>query len=359
MKLFIQLRGLAVVFLGLTLMVHARQVETPDLQYQFDGNIKWMMLSESGVLVASTGEALVGIKPNQETLHFKFDRVKNVKEEHLEPVPNTPYLIIRPRGLFNHTVVIDVVKGTIVFDSKAEDWQNGVTSRHFISPDMKFVVNGMHKEADGKYAQGVGLYDMFTGELVQIFERRAANMMSGVPDIMNDLIVIPGLKDVSAYNIATGALVWSSEVKNVIRISTNDETKEIYAFRAKGKNTEVFKIDATNGAEIWPEGNTLKGQLARFEFTKAGLAVVTNVDNSDKGKLAKLASGGSQSNIYLLDTATGADLWEKSPKTKAFVDHFYVEDDGILFSVASGGINKVSFDGVPLWKKPLKTGPNI
>ena len=56
---------------------------------------------------------------------------------------------------------------------------------------------------------------------------------------------------------------------------------------------------------------------------------------------------------------TGADLCEKSPKTKGFVNHFYIEDDGILFGVASGGINKVGFDGTPLWKKPLKTGPNI
>ena len=30
-----------------------------------------------------------------------------------------------------------------------------------------------------------------------------------------------------------------------------------------------------------------------------------------------------------------------------------------MFGVGAGGINKVSFDGNPLWKKPLKTGPNI
>ena len=106
--------------------------QEPTNQYNFDGNVKWMMLTDSGVLVASTGDALVGIKPNQSELHFKFDRVKkNVKEEHLEMVPNTPYLIIKPRGLFNHTVVVDVVKGKIIFDSKAENWKNGVTKPIF------------------------------------------------------------------------------------------------------------------------------------------------------------------------------------------------------------------------------------
>ena len=340
--------------------LNAQKAESPDYQYDFGGNVKWMMLTESGVMVASTGEALVGIKPHQKDLHFKFERVKKVKEEHLEPVPNTPYLIIKPRGVFNHTVVIDVVKGTIVFDSKAENWQNGVVSRHFIYPDMKFVVNGAQKqEGSNKYISGVGLYDMLTGKLVNIFERKPANAMIGLPDIMGDKIIIPGLKNVKAYNISSGSEVWTAEVKNATSIASSDQTGEVYAFRSKGANTEVYKIDANSGGLLWAEGNKLKGGLGRYEFTEAGLAVVTNVDNSGKKGLGKLAAGKSESKIYFLDSNTGADLWEKSPKTKGFVSHFYVEDDGILFGVASGGINKISFDGVPQWKKPLKTGAGI
>ncbi|MDP5157039.1 MAG: PQQ-like beta-propeller repeat protein, partial [Flaviramulus sp.] len=53
------------------------------------------------------------------------------------------------------------------------------------------------------------------------------------------------------------------------------------------------------------------------------------------------------------------DLWEKAPKTKGWVQHFYVQDDGILFGIQQGGINKISFDGKTLFKKPLKTGENI
>jgi hypothetical protein len=332
--------------------------QEPSNQYSFDGTVKWMMLSESGVLVASTGEALVGIKPNQNDLHFKFDRVKNVKEEHLEPVPNTPYLIIKPRGIINHTVVVDVVKGKIVFDSKAEEWQGGVASRHFIYPEMQLVVNGAKKDGN-KYTAGVGLYDLKTGALINIFERKATNAMVGVPDVKGNTIIIPGLKNVKAYDITSGNEKWMAEVKNATRISSNDESSEIYAFRTRGGNTEVYKINGDSGSLLWSEGNKLKGNLARYEFTKAGLAVVTNVDNSGKKGIGKLASGGSQSKIYLLDTNTGVDLWDKSPKTKGFVSHFYIEDDGILFGVGSGGINKISFDGVPQWKKPLKTGAGI
>ena len=52
-------------------------------------------------------------------------------------------------------------------------------------------------------------------------------------------------------------------------------------------------------------------------------------------------------------------LWDKAPKTKGYVQHFYIQDDGILFGIQQGGINKISFDGKTLFKKPLKTGENI
>jgi len=335
------------------------QKTSPDYQYAFDGQVKWMILHESGTLLASTGEALAGIRPNSSEVSFKFERLKRVKEEHLEFVPNTPYLIVKPRGMFMHTVVIDVVKGKIVFDSKAENWKNGVTSRHFLGPEMMFVVNGTHKEeGQGQYTGGVGLYDLKTGKLVKIFERKPSNPMTGVPDIMGDNIVIPGLKNVECYSISSGAVKWTAEVKNATSILTNEESKEVYAFRSKGDNTVVYKINADSGASLWPEGNKIKGVISIVEFTNKGLAIVTNILKGGSKLMSKLKGSGT-SKVYLLDLNSGADLWDKSPKTKGIINHFYIEDDGILFGVSDGGINKIAFDGTPRWKRPLKTGPGI
>lgn len=357
-------RNFWVVLFVCSFILTNAQSSTADYHYTFDGQVKWMLLTDTGTLLASTGEALVGIRPNTNEVSFKIDRLKSVKEENLEFVPGTPYLIIKPRGMMMHTSVVDLVNGKMVFDSKEEKWQNGVTSRHFISPEMKFVVNGMHKEeGTGQYKGGVGLYDMLNGELVRIYERKSGNMMSGKPDIIGSNIIIPGTKNITCYDISSGTVKWKSDVKNATQIITNEETSEIYAFRSKGSNTVVYKIDANNGTSLWSEGNKISGGISRIEFTNAGLALVTNIASSKKsglaGKIANKVGGAGQSKIYLLDLKTGQDLWSKSPKTKGFVSHFYIEPDGILFGVASGGINKVSFDGTPLWKKPLKTGPNI
>ncbi|TXG34714.1 PQQ-binding-like beta-propeller repeat protein [Seonamhaeicola maritimus] len=349
-----------VMLVMVMLLAHAgwTQKTTADYQYAFDGQVKWMILHESGTLLASTGEALAGIRPNSTEVSFKMERLKRVKEEHLEFVPNTPYVIIKPRGMFMHTVVIDVVKGKIVFDSKAEDWQNGVTSRYFLYPEMMFVVNGAHKEGTGKYTSGVGMYDLKTGKMVKIYERKPTNPMTGEPDILGGNIIIPGLKNVECYDINSGAIKWTAEIKNATNIVTNEASKEVYAFRSKDDNTVVYKVNSDSGSVLWPEGNKIKGVISRIEFTEHGLAIVTNI-LSGGSKLASKLKGSGTSKVYLLDLNSGADLWDKSPKTKGIINHFYVEDDGIIFGLSDGGINKIAFDGKPRWKKPLKTGPGI
>ena len=339
--------------------------KTPDYQYQFDGQVKWMILHESGTLISSTGEALVGIRPNNGEIAFKFNELKKVKEENLETVAGTPYLIIKPKGMLNqgHASVVDVVKGKLVFDSRRDNWQGGVQSRHLITPEMMFIVNGMHKGNDGKYKQGVGIYDLISGNLINVIERKASNIMVGKPDIIGDEIIIPGMKDIQSYTISTGSLNWKSEVKNATGIVSLEENKEMYAYRRKGDNTEVYKINAANGQLMWSDPNKIKGVVSRYEFTPHGLAIVTNVLSSGKkglvGKIGNAAKGSGTSKVYLLDLNTGEDLWAKSPKTKGIISHFYVEDDGIIFGVSTGGINKIAFDGTPRWKKPLKTGPGI
>lgn len=334
--------------------------KSPDYQYQFDGEVKWMMLLESGTLIASTGEALVGIRPNNGEVAFKFPELKKIKEENLEVVPGTPYLIIKPKGLMNqgHTSVVDVVKGNLVFDSRRDNWQGGVSSRHLIKKYM-FVVNGSHKDdSSGKYNQGVGLYDLTTGKLVRVFERKMSNLMVGRPEILDDEIIIPGMKDIQCYSIKTGEVKWKTEIKNATGTISLEETKELYAYRRKGDNTEVYKVNSSNGQLLWPEGNKIKGVVSRYEFTPKGLAIVTNIVGGKKGLAGKLSASGT-SKVYLLDLKTGADLWNKSPKTKGIITHFYIEEDGVLFGVSTGGINKIAFDGTPRWKKPLKTGPGI
>ena len=145
-------------------------------------------------------------------------------------------------------------------------------------------------------------------------------------------------------------------MKGVNWMVTNEDESDIYAIEMNDAktNTQVYKIGA-NGAEIWKDAPKVQGVVSNFQILPQGLIVVSDKDTSGKSILA----GRSESKINFLSASTGEDLWDKAPKTKGFVQHFYVMDDGVLFGIYEGGINKVSFDGTPLFKKPLKTGEDI
>ena len=140
-----------------------------------------------------------------------------------------------------------------------------------------------------------------------------------------------------AKKAATGETMWETKIKDVNWLVADDSEKEIYAFQnsANGSNTKVYKV-SNSGAELWKDEAKVKGSVVNFEILPNGLAIVSNVDNSGKSGIAKLAGGRSESKIGFLSAGTGEDLWDKAPKTKGYVQHFYIMDDGILFGIYEG-----------------------
>ena len=337
----------------------AQKAETPDHTYDVGGKIDYMTLTGAGVLLVAHGQGLAGIKPGQDGLVFNFDDYGKVKQEELFVVPNSPYVMVGQTGFAAISAkqsVIDFISGQRVFDTKANGWKSAGRPS-LLLPENKLIVSGQ-RTAKEKYAQAVGIYDMATGKEEKLIVLKGYDIMMGRPAIVGGALIIPGAKGLYRVDLATGEESWMIKLKNVAFVEPAEDNTSIYAFVNKGSNHEVHKISST-GTEMWADGKKLKGKVSRFEITSKGLAVVSDVDNSGKKGLAKLTSARSQSNISFLDAASGNDLWEKAPKTKGYVQHFYVMDDGILFGIYEGGINKISFDGQTVFKKPLKTGENI
>src|SRR3954447_10677059 len=82
----------------LTNAIQAQKSETPNYKYDLGGNIEKMILTDSGVLLVTHGNGLAGIKPGQEGLVFNFDDYGKVKEEELNIIPNTPYVMVGQTG---------------------------------------------------------------------------------------------------------------------------------------------------------------------------------------------------------------------------------------------------------------------
>lgn len=361
--LLIQFKSLVMVaFVMNATSLFAQKAEAPDHNYQLGAKINEMTITEGGTVVVATNDGLVGIKPGENELLFNFTDYGRVKLEELFYVPRAPYVIIGQTGFANlatKKAVIDYMSGKKLFSTEDNGWKQVYTC-DVMMPQNKLVVSGQRR-ANEKYASAVAVYDLNTGaedyrfNLVDPTKVTMKNfMVTGRPLLLKDKLLIPTSQGILAKT-KTGETIWENKVKNVSWMTNNESETDIYAFSgtANGKNTRIYKINA-DGSEAWQEERKVKGSVSNFQILPQGLAVVSDVVGGE-GALA----AASESKITMFSASTGEDLWDKAPKTKGYVQHFYIMDDGILFGIASGGINKISYDGKTLFKKPLKTGENI
>ncbi|GHC48345.1 PQQ-like domain-containing protein [Ulvibacter litoralis] len=344
----------------------AQRAEAPDYRYDVGAKINEMTLTQGGTMVVASNDGLVGIKPGSNSLLFNFTDYGRVKPEELTFVPNAPYVIIGQTGfasLSTKKAVIDYMSGQKLFSTEDNGWKV-VTTCDVMMPQNKLVVSGQRR-AEDNYANAVAVYDLNTGQQDYIFNLNDPTRVgiakvyavTGRPLLLKNSLIVPTTQGLVAKKALTGETLWETKIKGITWLVSDSNEKDIYAFEESesGKNTKVYKL-GPNGEELWADNAKVKGKVANFEILPQGLAIVSNVDN---GGNTSVFAAKNESKIGFLSAATGEDLWEKAPKTKGYVQHFYIMEDGILFGIYQGGINKISYDGNTLFKKPLKTGENI
>lgn len=346
----------------------AQKTDKPDAVYNVGGTINFMHLTDAGILVVAGSNGLSGIRPGSSEPHFTFTEYGKVKEEELEFVPMSPYVIVHQGSMLtSKKTVIDFISGKKLFATEENGWRNIATCNVFL-PQNKLVIVGNRSKSE-QYVLAAGIYDLATGNqesfapldpnVGKVRTGNSVPISSGKPLLLSDGLIVPTTKTLIRVDLTGSKIVWTSKVDDITWMTADPTGKEIYAFeeRANG-DTRIHKV-STDGNLLWQKERKIKGKITRFEILPQGIAIVSDVDNSGKSGIAKLAAAASESKISFLSAADGTDLWEKAPKTKGYVQHFYIVDDGILFGIGSGGINKISFDGNVLFKKPLNTGENI
>lgn len=362
---------LLALFIGTTSVI-AQKAETPNQNYDLGSSINEMSLTVGGVLVVATNEGLVGIRPTESQPVFKFNNFGKLKPEETDFVPNSPYIIVS-QGVGSKfagiaktkRAVIDYMTGKVIFNSDTDNW-NQVFTINVVLPQNKLIISGIQKEGDKfeKSTPKVAVYDLATSKIdYSFFLDKPGRVgiakdlsITGTPLLLKNMLILPTAQGLIAKS-HTGEDIWTNKIKGINWMVADATEKEIYGFEttSNGKNTRIHKI-GDNGAELWKDDRKVQGNISNFQILPQGLAVVS--DKSDGGSSSVFAAK-NESEIAFLSAASGEDLWDKAPKTKGYVQHFYVQDDGILFGIQQGGINKISFDGNTLFKKPLKTGENI
>ncbi len=353
-------------------VITAQKAEQPDNIYNLGSKINEMTLTVGGILVAATNDGLVGINPKENTPVFTFNNFGKLSPEETDFIPASPYIIVS-QGVGSKfagiaktkRAVINYINGKVIFNSENDNW-NQIYTCNVILPQNKLIVSGIQKEGDKfeKMTPKVAVYDLSTQKLdFSFFLDKPGRVgiakdfsVTGVPLLLKDFLIVPTAQGLIAKSYK-GDDLWTCKIKGINWMVADKTEKEIYGFETttNGKNTRIHKI-GSNGTELWQDDRKVQGNVSNFQILPLGLAVVS--DKSSGGSSSVFATS-NESEIAFLSASSGEDLWEKAPKTKGYVQHFYVQDDGILFGIQQGGINKISFDGKTLFKKPLKTGENI
>lgn len=369
-----------IIWLGVLMVTFnqtfAQKAEAPENTYDLGAKINEMTLTVGGILVVATNDGLVGVKPSETKPSFTFNNFGQLKPEETEFIPMSPYIVVSQgaTGGFSgigktKRAVIDYVKGKVLFNSEDLKWTQIYTCNVML-PQNKLVVSGLQK-SDAKFESQVpkvAVYDLDKGlQDFAFFLDKPGRVgmakdfsVTGTPLLLKNAVLVPTAQGIIAMS-NSGAELWKSKIKDVTWMVADESGKEIYAFESvnNGNNTRIHKIGDKDGAALWADDRKVKGIVSNFEILPQGIAVVSNVKPSGETGLGKLMAAKEQSHIAFLSASSGEDLWEKAPKTNGYVQHFYVMDDGILFGLYEGGINKISFDGKTVFKKPLKTGENI
>src|SRR5690606_5102929 len=125
------------------------QKTTPEHLYDMGGKIDFFNLSESGVLVVAGGSGLAGILPGAEKPHFVFTEYGKVKEEELEFVTASPYVIVNQGSLLtSKKTVIDLVTGKVLFATEDNGWRNIAQAKVFLPQNKLVVIGNRSKKED-------------------------------------------------------------------------------------------------------------------------------------------------------------------------------------------------------------------
>jgi len=357
----------SIIIIGLTFGEHIIAQNTiADLEVNISSKINSLELTDAGTIILSTNDGIAGVFHENAEPVFEFNDYGKIKEDSYYMVPNSPYLLVTDGGfggMKQKRAVINYYDGKVIFDSKAQNWGQIFTETVLI-PENKLVVSGFQKGGDKSenVTPKIAVYDLETGNLDFSFfllepgkVSMKAYMVTGDAVIWEEKIIVPTSQGVIAKSF-DGKTIWENDTKNITNLVVGKNA--IYGFESgarTGKSKdEIHKMDI-NGNPSWDDKVKVKGRISNFQITDRGIAVVSDKE----GGSSMISLKKAESEIAFLDAATGEDLWDKAPKTKGYVQHFYEVDDGFLFGVFEGGINKISFDGKGLFKKPLKTGENI
>ncbi len=334
--------------------------ETPAFwKTSFPRGINWQRMTDVGILVVSTDDALYGLNPENGQKLWQHDFLKKMKEERYDPIENTPLVaLIDKRGLMSlDHVILDVVSGKILCNTGEMGFRT-VEMRAELPPLGGILFLGLNK-----YGKKImALADASDGHIKFTQELKdfgGTEMFAGKPFVLNGDILIVSNKAIFRFNGQTGDKVWEIEQKSpnaelIVDKNAGFGASMANSFNPKyryftqirpGKDKSTFfytskkyvnSFDFATGKALWADPVKVGGEIVETIYDNNGFIVATD-----------------DPEIIMLDYRNGTRLWGKGPKLKGTLSFYNYCEKGLLISMESSrGKNSLSI-------LDLKTGQHV
>ena len=381
-----------------------------DWTKNFPSKINWYKITDAGILVVGTNDALYGVSPREGKEIWKIDKIENIQEENYDPIEGTPYIVLAKRGLLKSSNnIVDVTTGKIVANSR-DLGLAGITKRIHLMKNNAVLFYGTGNT--GKPT--LMMVSLATGEKVweqsKLFEKSSEQIVSEAGET-NEGIFIATNKNIYKLNKKTGEVLYSLDMKSDLPVAA-PATEEKKGFGSmikipkfgkvidKGANelatmtsADFFQKDNDNivyfwnqdvltafnisdGKEVWKRVE-LPSPVTNILYDSHGMLVATAektqqdiVKQSEKGGglMGKIKKSGAakknRASLLCLDMATGSQKWDSDIDLQGDILAYKLAGSKLVLATArdqgSNFISIVNLDeGKSITKKPLPVNGEI
>lgn len=377
---------------------------------KFPGNVKWYQVSDAGILVVCTGDALYGLNPETGEEAWKVDNLDDVKEENYDPIEGTPYAaLIKNKFLkgVEHTI-IDIATGKTIVRSPELDIMN-IVKRIHIKELNAMMMYGFSK-SNGKPT--MVMFSLADGQKIweqkKLFEKNSEEVVSNGL-YTGDGIMLATTKNIYKLNPATGEIMWSVDMKSEkpveqvvekkqsgfgamafgkkkprVDLSANATSTSAQFFLRNNKTDKIYfwnqdVLVAYNNADGKPVTKEveLQSPVAYILYDSHGMLVTTTEktqkdqttqSGSGGGLLGKIkrksAAGKNRASILCIDPETGENKWGDEIDLKGDVNAYKMAGNKLILATETDdGDNYISIidldAGKSVTKKPLSIKGDI
>lgn len=351
-----------------------------DWKKDFPSKINWYRVSDAGILLVATKDALYGLSPDGQEV-WKADDIENIKESNLEEIEGTPYIVlVKQNFIKSNNKVVDVVTGKTVVNTDADLEFHNIQKRLYLPKSNNLLFYGGSK--NGQFM--LTMVNAATGEKKweqrKLFEKNSEQIVSEAYEL-DDAILIATNKNIYKLNKANGEVVYSVDMKSDLPVVHQEQPSGSKAggilggigkipglgklggaastagaaanaqqgmssfgsganARMKAVSADFFKspnddthfyfwnqdylaaFNIADGKEYWSKYK-LPSPIAYIMHDKRGMLIATkekreeDIEKSQKkGLLGKISAKKDRATLLLIDPATGKEVWNSDVDLK-------------------------------------------